>query len=168
MARADPQFLVEMLYEAVYWYDDGSEERPPLDAMIAEPHNARYVEAWGRPGDLAIVALDRQEEAVGAAWCRFFSADAPGYGFVAENVPELSIAVYPEFRRAGVGGLLLGSLIARSRTTEARGMSLSVARANPARSLYTRHGFVPVREHDPAEASDPSTTSETMLLDYGS
>jgi GNAT superfamily N-acetyltransferase len=158
VARADPQFLVEMLYEAVYWHDDGSEERPPLDAMLADPHNARYVEHWGRPGDVALVALDRQEEAVGAAWCRYFAADAPGYGFVAPDVAELSIAVYPEFRRTGVGGLLLGSLIARGRATEARGMSLSVARANPARSLYLRHGFVVLHEGE---------TADTMLLDYG-
>ena len=28
----------------------------------------------------------------------FYAADAPGYGFVADDVAELSIAVYPEFR----------------------------------------------------------------------
>jgi ribosomal protein S18 acetylase RimI-like enzyme len=157
VARADPKFLVEMLYEAVYWHDDGEEERPPLDAMLADPRNARYVEEWGRPGDLAIVALDRQEEAIGAAWCRRFTAVAPGYGFVAADVPELAIAVFPEFRRTGVGSLLLGSLIARSRATDARGMSLSVARANPARALYVRHGFVVARE---------DATTDTMLLEY--
>jgi ribosomal protein S18 acetylase RimI-like enzyme len=82
-------------------------------------------------------------------------------------VPELSIAVYPEFRSSGVGSLLLGSLIARSRATEARGMSLSVARANPARALYVRHGFAPVQEDDPGGTGDPATTSETMFLEYG-
>ena len=158
VARADPQFLVEMLYEAVYWYDDGSEERPPLDTMLSDPHNARYVEHWGRPGDVALVALDRQEEAIGAAWCRYFAADAPGYGFVAPDVAELTLAVYPEFRHTGVGDLLLGALIARGRATEARGMSLSVAHANPARALYVRHGFVVVHEGEKID---------TMLLDYG-
>jgi GNAT superfamily N-acetyltransferase len=158
VSRAEPTFLVEMLYEAVYWHDDGREERPPLDAMLAEPRNARYVEQWGRAGDLAVVALDRQDEAVGAAWCRCFPADAPGYGFVAADVPELAIAVFPEFRRSGVGSLLLGSLIARSRAAGVRGMSLSVARANPARALYERNAFVVVREEG---------TSDTMVLDYG-
>ena len=157
VTRADPNFLVEMLYEAVYWRDDGEEERPPLDAMIADPANARYVEHWGRAGDLAVMALDRQEEAIGAAWCRCFPRDAPGYGFVAPEVPELAIAVFPEFRGHGVGSLLLGALVARTQVAGAPGLSLSVARDNPARALYERNGFVVVRE-------DAST--DTMFLDY--
>ena len=43
------------------------------------------------------------------AWLRRFTAAEPGYGYVADDVPELSIAVYPEFRRQRVGTLLLGS-----------------------------------------------------------
>ena len=108
-SRADPAFLAEMLYEAVNWRDDGAEERPPLDELLAQPELRRYVDGWGRKGDVAIVALDRLDEPVGAAWYRVFDADAPGYGFVADDVPELSIAVYPECRGQHVGGLLLGS-----------------------------------------------------------
>jgi ribosomal protein S18 acetylase RimI-like enzyme len=63
--------------------------------------------------------------------------------------------VYPEFRRQGVGSLLLGSLIARSRAADVRALSLSVDRANPARRLYARHGFV---------VDHVDGTSETMLL----
>jgi GNAT superfamily N-acetyltransferase len=155
--RADPKCLAEMLYEAVYWYDDGAEERPSLEAMLAEPRNARYVEAWGRAGDLAVVALDRQEEPIGAAWCRYFPEDAPGFGFVAADIPELSIGVYSEFRGTGVGSLLLGSLIARTRAAGARGLSLSVARANRARRFYLRYGF---------EVTAEGGTADTMLLEY--
>ena len=36
-AHADPAFLAEMLYEAVNWHDDGAEERPALDAVLAVP-----------------------------------------------------------------------------------------------------------------------------------
>ena len=71
-ARADPAFLAEMLYEAVNWRDDGAEERPPLDEMLAQPELRRYVEGWGRVGDVAIVALDRRDEPVGGAWYRLF------------------------------------------------------------------------------------------------
>ena len=109
-ARADPAFLAEMLYEAVNWRDDGAEERPPFDEMLARPELRRYVEGWGRVGDVAIVALDRRDEPVGAAWYRLFRADEPGYGFVDDDTPELSIAVYPECRGQHVGGLLLGTL----------------------------------------------------------
>jgi GNAT superfamily N-acetyltransferase len=154
--RGDANFLVEMLYEAVYWRDDGADERPPLDSILADPRTARYVEGWDeRPGDTAVFAFDRIDEPVGAAWCRCFPASAPGFGFVAEDVPELAIAVYPEFRRQGVGNLLLGSLVARTRAAGVRALSLSVARANPSRRLYARHGFV-VDHVDGA--------SETMML----
>jgi ribosomal protein S18 acetylase RimI-like enzyme len=140
-ARADPAFLAEMLYEAVNWYDDGAEERPPMDAVLGDPRNARYVEGWGRTGDVAVCALDRRDEPVGAAWYRRFSAAAPGYGFVADDVPELAIGVYPEFRGQRVGSLVLGALIARARRDGERALCLSVNPENHAKRLYARHGF---------------------------
>ena len=36
-------------------------------------------------------------------------AAAPGYGYVADDIPELAIGVYPEFRGQRVGSLLLGA-----------------------------------------------------------
>jgi ribosomal protein S18 acetylase RimI-like enzyme len=145
-ARADPAFLAEMLYEAVNWYDDGAEERPPLESVLQDPRNARYVGGWGRPGDVALSALDRRDEPVGAAWYRRFTAAEPGYGYVADDVPELAIAVYPEFRGQQVGSLLLGALLARARRDGERAVSLSVNANNPARRLYARHGFEVVGE----------------------
>jgi GNAT superfamily N-acetyltransferase len=146
--RADPAFLAEMLYEAVNWRDDGAEERPPFDEMLARPELRRYVEGWGRIGDVAIVALDRRDEPVGGAWYRSFTAEEPGYGFVDEKTPELAIALYPECRRQNVGGLLLGTLLAHARSDGITAMSLSVGRENPARRLYARNGFEVVGEHD--------------------
>ena len=155
-AHADPAFLAEMLYEAVNWHDDGAEERPALDDVLAVPQTARYIAAWGRNGDLALYALDRRDEPVGAAWLRRFTAAEPGYGYVADDIPELAIGVYPEFRRQRVGTLLLGSIIARADRDGARGISLSVNRENPAKRLYARNGFEVVAE--------PGDTL-TMLLD---
>lgn len=149
-----------MLYEAVNWRDDGAEERPSLEETLARPELRRYVEDWGRVGDVAIVALDRLDEPVGAAWYRLY-ADEPAYGFVAPEVPELSIAVYPECRGRHVGGLLLGSLVSRARADGYRAISLSVAVANPARRLYVRHGFEEVPRPDDAEPGD----SITLVLD---
>lgn len=140
-ARADPAFLAEMLYEAVNWYDDGAEERPTLDTVLAQPENTRYIEDWGRAGDVALCALDRRDEPVGAAWYRRFPAASPGYGYVADDVPELAIAVYPEFRGQRVGNLLLGALVARARRDHERAISLSVNTENRAKRLYARHGF---------------------------
>ena len=148
-SRADPAFLAEMLYEAVNWRDDGAEERPPLDEMLDDPSCARYVEDWGRMGDGAIVALDRLDEPVGAAWYRC-SAEEPGYGFVAADVPELSIAVYPECRGQHVGSLLLGTLVSRARADGYRAISLSVAVENPARRPVRAARFRGVAENGDA------------------
>jgi GNAT superfamily N-acetyltransferase len=167
-SRADPAFLAEMLYEAVNWRDDGAEERPPFDELLVDPELRRYVEDWGRKGDVAIVALDRLDEPVGAAWYRTFSIDAPGYGFVADDIPELSIAVYPECRGQRVGSLLLGTLVNRARTDGHRAISLSVAAANPARRLYERHGFAPAPELNGQSTVDLTVDADvslTLVLD---
>jgi ribosomal protein S18 acetylase RimI-like enzyme len=165
-SRADPAFLAEMLYEAVNWRDDGAEERPPFDDLLNNPEVRRYVEDWGRKGDVAIVALDRLEEPVGAAWYRHFSSDEPGYGFVAPDVPELSIGVYPECRGQHVGSLLLGTLVNRARTDGHRAISLSVAAANPARRLYERYGFEPApASNGQVSGAGDADTSLTLVLD---
>ena len=153
--HADPAFLAEMLYEAVNWRPTDADERPPFDEVLARPANARYVTGWGRPGDVALCALDGRDEPVGAAWLRRFDASAPGYGYVADDVPELSIAVYPEFRRRRVGTLLFGALLARAERDGIPGISLSVDADDPARRLYARFGFEVVGE---------SGTSLTLLL----
>ena len=61
----------------------------------------RYVMSWGRPGDAAVIAY-RDSGNVGAAWYRLFKEREPGYGFVDEQTPELSIAVVPVVPRQGL------------------------------------------------------------------
>ena len=169
-SRADPAFLAEMLYEVVYWRDDGAEERPPLDELLQRPELRRYVENWGRIGDGAIVALDRLNEPIGAVWYRQFSAAEPGFGFVADGVPELAMAVYPECRGQKVGSLLLGTLVSRARADGSPSISVSIAAENPARRLFARQGFEVVPgagAPNPSAARSGSTKTEeflTMLL----
>lgn len=142
--RVDPEFLWAMLYEAAFWRDTGEEERPSLEEAKQQRGFARYVDRWGRAGDTALAALDRNDEAIGAAWYRTFSADDAGYGFISPVIPEVSIGVYSEFRGDGLGSLLLGSLIVRARAHDVPALSLSVAADNPARGLYSKLGFVEV------------------------
>ena len=94
VARAgDAAFLTDMLVEAVCW--DAGAPRLSRDEVLARPENRRYVEGWPRAGDLGIIAEDGERPA-GAAWLRFFTSDEPGYGYVADEVPEVSIAVRAE------------------------------------------------------------------------
>lgn len=133
----DVPFMRDMLRHAYYWRW-GAPETEDVPA-------SRYVEGWGRPGDAAVIALD-EGFPVGAAWYRLFSRDAPGYGFVDESVPELTIAVVPSRRGRGYGDSLLTALLDRAREEGYRSMSLSVERDNPALKLYERFGFRQVKE----------------------
>ena len=135
-------FLRSMLMEAAYWRR--GQTRLPLAEALAAPEIARYVEDWGRAGDRALVALDPSTRLIGAAWYRLFRSWEPGYGFVDEQTPELTIAVIPTLRSRGLGIALLRALIGRARLDGYEALSLSVEPDNPARRLYERVGFVPV------------------------
>jgi ribosomal protein S18 acetylase RimI-like enzyme len=130
-----------MLYEAATWRP---EAQPPVEIVLADPHTARYLSGWGRPGDVGVIA--EEDQPVGAAWFRLFSADEPGYGSVASDVPELSIGVAPESRGRGTGTRLLAALVEVARADGHQAISLSVERDNPARRLYERAGFVRVAD----------------------
>ena len=134
---ADIRFLRDMLRHAYHWRSTAPGE---LDLPVS-----RYVDGWGRPGDTALVALEGGLP-VGAAWYRLFGRGQPGYGFVDEQTPELSIAVVPSRRGKGTGGQLLEALLDRARQDGYRAISLSVEPDNPALKLYERHGFKKVGE----------------------
>jgi [ribosomal protein S18]-alanine N-acetyltransferase len=152
-SRHDARFLRDMLHHAYYW----RERTVPQDPM--EGSVQRYVMNWGRPGDAAVIALDDAGAAVGAAWYRLFKATAPGYGFVDEGTPELSIAVVPSRRGKGIGDELLSALLTQARRDGFTQVSLSVEPDNPALRLYERHGFHKVGE---------SSGSATMVATLGS
>ena len=79
---------------------------------------------------------------LGAIWARVFPDNEPGYGFIARDIPELSMAVLPGRRGKGVGGALLRACIERARTAGCSALSLSVEDGNDvARRLYERHHF---------------------------
>jgi ribosomal protein S18 acetylase RimI-like enzyme len=84
---------------------------------------------------------------VGAAWLRLLTGDGRGYGHVDDSIPELSIAILPEYRGQGAGSALLDRLLSLARR-RFPGVSLSVSPGNPARHLYERAGFKLVKESE--------------------
>jgi GNAT superfamily N-acetyltransferase len=144
----DVRFLRDMLRHAYYWRIDESADLPV----------ARYVIGWGRPGDAGLVALD-DANPVGAAWYRLFPRAEPGFGFVDESTPELTIAVVPSRRGKGFGHELMTGLLERARRGGYEKLSLSVAKDSPAVALYERYGFRSVSEEDGAL---------TMIAELGS
>ena len=136
--RQDIPFLRDMLRHAYYW-------RASAVAETGEPPLRRYVERWGRPGDSGLIAID-EFQPVGAAWYRLFTAEEPGYGFVDDKIPELSIAVVPLHRRKGIGEALLRSCMVQAREEGFQALSLSVAVHNRSRMMYQKAGFEKVEE----------------------
>jgi ribosomal protein S18 acetylase RimI-like enzyme len=136
----DLSALIDALHRAVNWQ---GVERLTIADIMADPRLRGYVTGWPRPGDFGVVATSGST-AIGAAWCRNFSAQAPGYGYVADDVPEVSIGVAVDWRGRGVGTSLFAEPIARARGRGLRRISLSVEDGNRARRLYERAGFTVV------------------------
>ena len=112
---------------------------------------ARYVAGWTTEQG-GVVAVDGAGAVLGAAWLREMPASRPGYGFVADDVPELSMGVEPGARGQGVGTALLRVLLARARRDGRRAVSLSVEHGNAgAGRLYDRTGFTRVGGTDGAD-----------------
>jgi ribosomal protein S18 acetylase RimI-like enzyme len=132
-----------MLGEAAVWRPD--KPTPTADQVLTDPRYVMYLAGWPRQGDYGLVA--EQDGSLGAAWYRTYTEVSHGYGFVAADVPELSIAVVASRRREGIGRQLLTDLINASIDQGYPALSLSVREENPARSLYESVGFVSVEKH---------------------
>jgi ribosomal protein S18 acetylase RimI-like enzyme len=133
--RQDVRFLRDMLRHAYYWRIGQEVEDPVF----------RYVRSWGRPGDAGLIAIE-DGNPVGAAWYRLFRRGAPGFAFVDEETPELTIAVVPSRRGRGVGHELMTGLLERARRDGYGAISMSVEKGSPAVKLYERYGFERVGE----------------------
>ena len=126
---ADASFIVEMARHACV-----IEDWP-----LPDPDDDEVLEMLPPDGVLPIIAEDHSGTPVGAVWTyhgnpplRCDAAGAP--------MPELCIAVAPERRGIGIGGMLLDALfadLAKSHDT----MCTNVHVRNPAKRLYERKGF---------------------------
>ena len=173
--------MADMLVEAVNW----SPEWKPRSRqrVLADSKTARYIAGWPRDTDLGVIAEaaglapatptgpppagpppadppsaeSPSAESAGAAWLRFLPTAEPGYGFVAEDVPELTIGVAASWRNRGLGRALLRSIAAEARAQGISQISLAVERKNHAQRLYLSEGYRIV------DASDKD--ADTMIKD---
>ena len=135
---ADVEHVRWALYTALAWNPE--REPPPLAETLEPPEAARYHRNWGRAGDLGVIASDGAD-VVGMAYCRLFTDEDHGYGYVDSDTPEVAIAVRDGNRGRGIGTELLTRLAAAARADGRGRLSLSVEARNPARRLYERCGF---------------------------
>ena len=73
--RLDVPFLRSLLGFAYNWH---------VDVFDTDISISRYVDAWGRKGDTALIAIDGGHS-VGAGWFRLFPDTLRGYGYVDER-----------------------------------------------------------------------------------
>ena len=85
---------------------------------------------------------DADAARVGDAWLRRLTDDDPGYGYVADEYPELAIAVRAGREGRGLGSRLLAEVLRQARELGYPGISLSVENGNDrARRAYEKAGF---------------------------
>lgn len=146
-----------MLHTALY-VPEGEEPFPA--SVVDHPPLLHYVAGFGdRFGDIAKLARV-DEDSVGACWLRLFSAADPGYGFVAADVPELTLAVVPDMRGLGLGTALIESVLHVAAEHDFERVSLSVDERSPALALYERLGF----EHVGWEGTSMTMTRPSLGL----
>ena len=133
------------LFEALAWNPE--RELPPRDVTLEHPAAARYHRDWGRPGDLGVLAT-AGAELVGVAYCRTFTDEDHGHGYVDDQTPELAVAVRGDWRGIGLGTTLMKELADFARERGFARLSLSVDTDNPARRLYERLGYREVAVDD--------------------
>lgn len=142
----DAALLERATLDNVNW----QEERFTLDDVRLRPELAHYTRLVPERGDFGVV-LELDGRPAGLAWALLLPRDDPGYGYVDEHTPELSLWVRREHRGLGLGRRLLRLLLEEAARRRLAAVTLSVEEGNTAaRHLYAQEGFtaVPGREAD--------------------
>ncbi|GLV59297.1 hypothetical protein KDH_61240 [Dictyobacter sp. S3.2.2.5] len=160
-AEEDQQFLTLMCYLSAFPMRHCRMSGCDAELVARLPQIAPWRSGWGRPGDIALLAVDTMtRRRLGAIWCRLFSSpDDFVPGFYASDIPIIALAVEVHARRRGIGQSLLSTLkqIASQRGYSA--LSLSVSTNSPARRLYERNSFI---AQDIQSHPDPTSMSVTL------
>jgi GNAT superfamily N-acetyltransferase len=149
----DAEFMTSMLIAAMNW---SPEHTTSPAALLADPQVWQYIADWPQPDDRGLIAVDDDGRPSGACWLRYRPANRPGFGFLAQDVPELTIGVRPDTRRTGIGRALLQAMADQARSRGVTALSLSVEHGNPAAHLYRSEGWRTVKAEPDAD---------TMTLD---
>lgn len=140
---ADRTYLARLNYLTDVF---GDESQEPNDHF--EQDYRKYIKDW-TPEQGGIIAWEDKLIPAGGLWFRYWEGEDRGYGFYAEDVPELAIAVEKRYQNYGLGSRLIQAGIALAKHQQAPGVSLSVAGDNErAAHVYRKYGFHKVAEHD--------------------
>lgn len=120
------------------------------DDVERTPALAHYADFRPDRGDFGVVAYDG-DSVLGVAWALFLDAGDPGYGYLDDDTPELSVWVAEGARGRGIGRAVTRRTLDTAVERRIARISLSVEPDNVvAVALYRSLGFVsvPGRESD--------------------
>lgn len=133
--ESDLSFMKQMLLEACK--ASGVFIEP--DKLKDFPDTEMYIKDWPREKELGIVAETKSGEYIGVTWIR----NLPQSGHsIHEPLPEITIAVVPQYRKMGIANNLMKQLYEVSAKQHIPKLSLGVHQANiPAIRLYEKQGW---------------------------
>lgn len=136
--------IIRRLHELADGWGEAPKER---DESFAKDE-ARYVDQWSAEDDGGII-VEIGGEVAGGAWLRHFTEDNQGWGYVADEYPEVAIALESDYTGRGLGGDLMGRILDVAREQGAPGVCLSVEVGNErAIRSYKKVGFELVGDGD--------------------
>ncbi len=106
------------------------------------PTASPYLRAWMRPNDFGFIA-SKDGKDVGAIWARQFPTEHT------HALPELVLAVLPEYRDQGIGQQLLNALALEARQRNHKGLVVQAPALSPALRLLARVGFRDAQANQP-------------------
>ena len=133
-----------------------------VKSVRQQPALARYASGWGRVGDLGCIA-EQDTVPIGMAWLRLWQGEDKGFGYIDNRIPELAIAVLPDYRGQGIGSRLLRQILAMAQN-RFPAASLSVLADNPVVRLYELSGFIKVPGSEIFNRT--STVSFSMVREF--
>jgi len=126
-----------------------------------------YAQDFGSwKGDLGVLATTSSGQPVGGAWIRLLEEHGMSKVDSDTEVPELALAVFPEYRGQGIGTKILHELLATAKQHDISAITLSCRVDNvAAMRLYERHGFIRITNGDITNRVGGTNVSMICRLD---
>lgn len=135
--------LENMLYESIYQPDELN--LIPRE-VIKLPEVSVYIDDFGeKEDDFCLVAII-DSKIIGAVWVRILADKIKGFGNINDKTPEFAISLFKEYRKKGIGTLLMKEMISCLVNKGYKQASLSVQKKNYAFKMYAKLGFEILKE----------------------
>lgn len=140
-------FMWDVLYRNIFTGKTNKDLERDMEDL---PDLKKYIEDYGqRKGDFGYIALNKENQPIGAVWIRFFNDDYHSWGYIDEQTPEMNIVLEKDYRNGGIGTKLMDTIF-ENLPKDVKRISISIHPDNRCVSLYKRYGFEQVEYRKPA------------------